>query len=91
MSNIGTHLLKGLSEAEAALILAAELGTMHPADITAAIQDATVTAMRERKSFNYISARNLFFAIEDARQMVAEAAQNGPANECTATLKESIA
>jgi hypothetical protein len=84
------HLLKGLSATEAALILRAELGPMHPDDVAAAIQDATVTAVRDRKSFSYISARNLFFAIEDARQMVAEARQPAPMQE-SETLKEAIA
>ena len=84
------HLLKGLSEAEAGEILRAELGALHPADIAAAVKDATVTAVRDRKEFRYISARNLFFAIEDARQMIAEAQHANQPDDC-ATLKEAIA
>jgi DNA transposition AAA+ family ATPase len=84
------HLLKGLSEAEAAHILQAELGPMFADDLKAAIQDATVTAVRDRKEFRYVSARNLFFAIEDARTMVAETltTDHCPLNP---DLKEAIA
>jgi hypothetical protein len=69
-----THLLKGLSAAEASSILQAELGPMYAADIADSIKDATVEAVRDRKAFQYVSARNLFFAIEDARTAIAEAA-----------------
>ena len=65
-----THLLTGLSRAEAARILQAELGSMAARDIDDSIQDATVDAMRNKKTFHYISARNLFFAIQDARALV---------------------
>ena len=68
-----SHLLKGLSSDEAGRILTAELGPMHPSDISATIQDATVPARRFNKDFKYISARNLFFAIEDARAAVEQA------------------
>lgn len=68
-----THLLKGLSFDEAAAILVGELGPMSPQDIADSIADATVEAVRDRKSFKYISARNLFFAIEDAKLAIAEA------------------
>jgi hypothetical protein len=69
-----THLLAGLSEAEAARILTTELGAMDKRDIAESITDATVEAVRDRKTFKYISARNLFFAIEDARNTVTERA-----------------
>jgi DNA transposition AAA+ family ATPase len=69
-----THLLKGLSTGEASSILQAELGPMYSDDIAESIKDATVEAVRDRKPFQYVSARNLFFAIEDARNAIAEAA-----------------
>jgi hypothetical protein len=75
------HLLKGLTTGEVYEILATELGPMQMADINASIADATVTAVRDKKSFTYISARNLFFAIEDARQMIAEATAESAARE----------
>ncbi len=65
-----THLLTGLSAAEAARILTAELGPMKPADVADTIRDATVEAVRNKKPFTYISARNLFFAIQDALDQV---------------------
>jgi len=71
-----THLLMGLTESEAAEILTGELGPMHPQDIADTIADATVEAVRDRKTFKYISARNLFFAIEDAKLALAESAVN---------------
>jgi DNA transposition AAA+ family ATPase len=64
-----THLLMGLTESEAAEILTGELGPMHP-------QDIADTIVRDRKTFKYISARNLFFAIEDAKLALAESAVN---------------
>ncbi len=67
-----THLLTGLSKGEAERILTAELGHMHPADIAESIKDATVEAVRNKKPFSYVSARNLFFAIEDARAAITE-------------------
>lgn len=60
-----THLLTGITGAEAARILTSELGAMESKDIADSIEDATVAAVRDGKSFQYISARNLFFAIED--------------------------
>jgi DNA transposition AAA+ family ATPase len=65
-----THLLTGLKETEAAHILRAEFGVMAADDIAATIQDATVEAVRNRKPFRYISARNLFFAIQDAVEQI---------------------
>jgi DNA transposition AAA+ family ATPase len=65
-----THLLTGLSKAEAKRILLAELGPMTAADIADSIEDATVEAVRNSKTFRYISARNLFFAIQDALDLV---------------------
>lgn len=64
------HQLSGLSGAEARKILAAELGELDAEDAAAAIADATVKAVRERKEFSYISARNLFFAIEGAKSAI---------------------
>jgi type II secretory pathway predicted ATPase ExeA len=65
-----THLLAGLNEAEAAMILVSELGPMKQRDIADSIADATVEAVRDRKAFRYISVRNLFFAIDDAKRVL---------------------
>jgi len=80
-----THLLKGLSAEEAGRILTAEVGQMRRDDMAASIQDATVEAVRNRKTFRYISARNLFFSIEDARNVISAAAcaPVAPATETT--------
>lgn len=67
-----THLLNGPNKAEAAAILAAELGTMHPEDVSQTIQDAVRPSARQGAEFEYISARNLFFAIKDARSALGE-------------------
>jgi len=67
-----SHLLAGLSQAEASRIITAELGPMRAADIKATIEDAQATAKRWDKTFQYTSARNLFFAIQDARAAIAE-------------------
>lgn len=64
------HLLVGLSPAEAARILTAEMGPMTPDDVADTIRDATVEAVRNKKAFRYISARNLFFAIEEAQYQI---------------------
>ena len=69
-----THMLNGLTAAEAEQILTSELGPFDPRDVADVIQGATVQAVRNTKPFHYISARNLFFAIEDARAAVTEAA-----------------
>lgn len=65
-----SHLLTGLSKDEAAHILVGELGAMDAADIADIIRGATVEVMRNDKAAHYISARNLFFAIEDALDQV---------------------
>ena len=65
-----THLLSGLSDTEAARILTAELGPLTPAFIADSIKDATVEAVRNKRPFRYISARNLFFAIEDTLDQI---------------------
>lgn len=67
-----THLLAGLTAKEAERILIGELGPMAASDIRETIGDATVEAARDGKKFSYISARNLFFAIEDARNAIRE-------------------
>ena len=67
-----SHLLKGLSHAEASKILQAELGKMNASDVAESVKDATVQAERNRQKFSYISARNLFFAIQDARAAIEE-------------------
>ena len=67
-----SHLLVGLSEDEARHILMSELGRLSKSDVADAIQGASVEAVRNSKPFRYISARNLFFAIEDARAAVQE-------------------
>jgi len=67
-----SHLLVGLSEDEARHILMSELGRLSKSDVADAIQGASVEAVRNSKPFHYISARNLFFAIEDARAAVQE-------------------
>lgn len=69
-----THLLTGLSEAEAEHILTAELGRLAKQDLADVIRGASVEAVRNSKPFHYISARNLFFAIEDARAAIEQAA-----------------
>jgi DNA transposition AAA+ family ATPase len=68
------HLLVGLSNSEAAKILKAELGLTSREDLDETISDAMVTAQREGKEFKYISARNLFFAIDDARALLTKSA-----------------
>jgi type II secretory pathway predicted ATPase ExeA len=70
------HVLNGLSESEAAEILRGEFGNVNSSFISQSIQDATVEARRNNAPFKYISARNLFFAIEDARTALAEAEAN---------------
>ncbi len=85
-----THILNSLSEAEAKHILTAELGPLHPSDLASIIQGAMAPSRRFNKDFTYISARKLFFAIEDARQMIAEARQETAAADAC-TLKEAIA
>jgi DNA transposition AAA+ family ATPase len=65
-----THQLTGLAASEASTILQAELGRLDAQDVAESIQDATVKAVRDKKSFDYISARNLFFAIQDARKAI---------------------
>jgi len=67
------HILKGLSEDEAATILRGEFGSVPGEFIAQSIRDATVEAVRNKVPFKYISARNLFFAIEDTRNALAEA------------------
>jgi DNA transposition AAA+ family ATPase len=67
-----THLLTGISREEAAEILLGELGPMRRDDIEESIADATVEAVRDKKSFRYISVRNLFFAIDDVKKLSAE-------------------
>jgi type II secretory pathway predicted ATPase ExeA len=62
-----TLLLNGLTAAEGERILTSELGPLNKRDIAEVIEGASVEAVRNRKPFRYISARNLFFAIEDAR------------------------
>lgn len=84
-----THLLKGLSASEAAAILQAELGPMRSGDIAESIKDATVEAVRDRKAFQYVSVRNLFFAIEDARNAIEEATT--ATKEPAAKREEAIA
>lgn len=77
-----THILKGLSDAEAAQILNGEFGAVPQEFIAQSIQDATVQAVRNKIPFKYISARNLFFAIEDTRNALADAE--------TPNLKEAL-
>ncbi len=79
-----SHLLNGLTAEEAERILVSELGPLAPKDIADVIEGASVEAVRNRKPFHYISARNLFFAIEDARAAIVGAAQ-------TATPEEALA
>ena len=86
-----THLLKGLSEAEAARILTGELGPMHPADVAATIQDAHANAKRWETKFTYISARNLFFAIEDARAALDATKRASQVSTPVEILEEAIA
>jgi hypothetical protein len=64
------HLLAGLTQSEAEHILTAELGRLRKADLADSIKDATVIGVRDKKPFRYISARNLFFAIQDALDQV---------------------
>ncbi|MGA2850991.1 MAG: ATP-binding protein [Terracidiphilus sp.] len=82
-----THLLKGLTPEEATRILIGELGTMHLSDIKTVLAGATVEAVRDKKSFRYISARNLFFAIQDALQQVRPKAAPARAVEPEAVQK----
>ena len=70
-----THLLKGLSQTEATQIIQAELRGMDEQDIADTIADATISAKREDKPFKYISARSLFFAIEDTRKALSSIPQ----------------
>jgi DNA transposition AAA+ family ATPase len=63
-----THQLKGLAAGEASAILQAELGRLDAQDVADSIADATVSAVRDKLTFKYVSARNLFFAIQDARK-----------------------
>ena len=86
-----THLLIGLTPEEAAHILTSELGPMHRADINATIKDAQATAKRWEKRFDYISARNLFFAIEDARAALQTPAPAAQVSEPVAIHEEAIA
>jgi hypothetical protein len=66
-----THLLTGLSRSEASMILQAELGgRLDAQEVAESIQDATVSAIRDKRKFEYISARNLFFAIQDVRKVL---------------------
>jgi hypothetical protein len=67
-----SHMLTGLAVGDAERILAGELGPMHASDVKVVIEGATVEAVRNKKPFRYISARNLFFAIEDARAAIDE-------------------
>lgn len=76
-----THLLAGLSKEEAATILTSELGPMKAADLAEVIGGAMVQVIRNKETVRYISARNLFFAIEDALDQVKtadERAQKSP-------------
>ncbi|HEY1767795.1 MAG TPA: ATP-binding protein [Terracidiphilus sp.] len=82
-----THILKGLTKAEAEWILTSELGPMSARDIADSIADITVKSVRDKREFNYISARHLFFAIQDALAALAESA---PAADPAETL-EAIA
>jgi len=84
-----THELAGLSVAEATLILTSELGPMDPDDIAATIQDARSKAKRWGAEYSYISARNLFFAIQDAVDAV-NGSTYAPAAQCSG-LQERIA
>ncbi len=86
-----THLLAGLTQAEAAHILTAELGPMRRSDVTATIKDAEATAKRWEKRFDYISARNLFFAIEDARAALQTPAPDAQVSEPVVVAEEAIA
>jgi DNA transposition AAA+ family ATPase len=65
-----SHLLTGLTKDEAARILTGELGPMKAADIADVVRAATVQVIRNKENVRYISARNLFFAIEDALDQV---------------------
>jgi DNA transposition AAA+ family ATPase len=76
-----THLLKGLSQAEASKILQAELGKMSAKDVAETVQDAVVEAERNKQKFTYISARNLFFAIDDARALIEKGAHQPKSSE----------
>lgn len=67
-----THMLTGLAAGEAERILLAELGAMSKQDLNETIADATAKAERDGKVYTYVSARNLFFAIQDARGMLSE-------------------
>lgn len=68
-----THLLKGISQEEAARILVSELGPMSKQDVADTIAEATLEAAREKVAFKYIALRNLFWAIRGARKAVAAA------------------
>lgn len=87
-----THQLKGLSAGEASTILQSELGRMGADDVAESIKDATVEALRDKRSLKYISARNLFFAIQDARKALnAVPPTSQPAFEATFEAEEAIA
>lgn len=87
-----SHLLTGLTAGEAERILTAELGAMDQHDVKESIADATVEAVRFKKTFTYISARNLFFAIEDARAALGEASpKTEPGTEREFQKVEAIA
>lgn len=61
------HFLNGLSEEEAERILVAELGQISQNGIQGTIARSRSEGSRDGKKFTYISARNLFDAIEAAQ------------------------
>jgi DNA transposition AAA+ family ATPase len=61
------HFLNGLTTEEAESILVAELGKLPRSAIHQTIADSRSEASRDGKKFTYISARNLFDAIEAAK------------------------
>lgn len=67
-----THRLNGLHRDEAERILKAECRSLPPSHVDKVISNATVGAERDGKEVRYISARNLFFAISDAKAILAE-------------------
>lgn len=69
------HVLKGLSEAEAAAIVTAELGPLNRNQVAALIAKVTSKAERNGEKYSYISARNLFFAIQGAREVMNDSAE----------------
>lgn len=74
-----THQLNGFTREEAERVIRAELGSMPARDVAETIRDATVPAVRGGKEFRFISPRNLFFAIDDAKKLLA--AQRATATE----------